>query len=104
MPRAAPGYSVRPGGNPWQEPCLRAPAHLNSNSSSTSSIVAQRFCGQQARRARPGIYRGEARENECETANPHHVRCTNPGRQVAHEIRACVQELESDDAFESVHE
>src|SRR5882762_7333979 len=69
-----------------------------------SSIVSQRFCGQQAGGAHRRIQGGEAGEHEGETANAHHVRRPHAGRQVAHEVHAGVQELESDDAFEPVYQ
>src|ERR1700692_3793082 len=58
-----------------------------------SSIVSQRFCGQQASGARRRIQRGEAGEHERETANARHVRRPHAGRQVAHAVHAGVQEL-----------
>src|ERR1700722_1743708 len=69
-----------------------------------SSIIAQGFGGQQARRAPSRIQSRQARQHEGECADLDHVREAHVRREIAHEIDACVEEFESYDVFQAVHE
>src|ERR1700719_2154855 len=68
------------------------------------SIVSQGFGRQQSRGAHRRIHGGDARKHECESADSHYVRGSYMCRQVAHEIHACVEEFESDDGFQRMHQ
>src|ERR1700736_6039990 len=68
------------------------------------SIVSQRFSRQQARSTHRRIYGGDARKKECESADSQYVHCAHVRRQVAHEVHARVEEFESDDGFQRMHQ
>src|SRR5450631_1075211 len=68
------------------------------------SIVAQRFSRQEPRGAHCWIHRGDACQNECETANAGHVAGAYVRRQVTHEVHARVEEFKADNAFQSMHQ
>src|SRR6266851_1172241 len=69
-----------------------------------SSIIAQGFGGQQARRAPGRIQSRQARQHEGECADLDDVRKPHVRREIAHEIDARIQEFESNDVFQAVHE
>src|ERR1700693_3143747 len=68
------------------------------------SIVSQGFSRQQARCAHRRIHGGDACKHECKSADSQDVRCPYVGRQVAHEVHARVEEFESDDGFQRMHQ
>src|SRR5579859_5721854 len=68
------------------------------------SIVSQGFGRQQARGTHRRIHGGDARKNECESADAQHVGRAYMRRQVAHEVHACVEEFESDHRFQRMHQ
>src|SRR5882672_3918552 len=69
-----------------------------------SSIIAQGFGGQQARRAPGRIQSRQARQREGECADLDDVGGPHVRREIAHEIDVCIQEFESHDAFQAMHE
>src|SRR5450631_244742 len=69
-----------------------------------SSIIAQGFGGQQARRAPGRIQSRKARQYEGECADLDDVRKPYVRRKIAHEIDARIQKFETDDVFQAVHE
>src|SRR5271155_3483498 len=69
-----------------------------------SSIVAQGFGRQQPGGSPGGIDGRQARQHEGDAADAQQIPDLDARRQIAHEVHACIQELESDDVLEPVHE